>query len=729
MTSSRPALVPFHILQNVALIALALVFAPLVTFIAIIAQCISSHTTIGRAVKHDRQQALLSKDHTTRIVLVTGVGMSKGLSIARAFYRQGHTVIAADFEPYMIPVCGRFSNAIHKFYRLQKPTGEQGSGTRYVEGIIDIISDEATIGPLAMGATADATFTINADRSIAHNKSIDFFVETYSDSDIATSYTYGFESDSEGWTSFDAADNGISNPWWHSSEAILHSKLPKESNSGNGHLMSETLEKSLLQYSYPIDNYLVSPQKFKITDNSTFSFYARAHHDSYYQEHFGVAVSTNSNTSENDFNTIQEWTIEKSQGTTWNKYTVDLSQYDGEEIYIAIRHFFTQAEWESENIADYGYGVDALNIDDIVLSGVSTSTHHTPTYDENDPNYFTIIINNMIDLDAPQNLTATAQSISEIDLAWDVVAEATEYNLYRDGVRIATLKNNSYHDINLTHNTEYCYEVAAVYYGTEFEHAQACATTKQKDLSIDVTYHSPEIIYMGVNDGTLTITIVNDGANEFPARGYYTIACDDQYVSIGTDSYTLYPASFTPGTKVTETFNFTIDSSIPNNHKLTFYARFDSGGTQENEIYNLAVPIEIIVKNDPNIPRNLRVIDYKTGERKLSFGSVEELFSGEHDSSAAFQVVLYSLLISHDLKQQVQPEVYQISKMNGQNHRSEIAIQKSTVHYIDSTLDSEFIDNLSSAIFKPMLDVEKKFEPTDKIKRCELCDYKNLCNR
>ena len=33
--------------------------------------------------------------------------------------------------------------------------------------------------------------------------------------------------------------------------------------------------------------------------------------------------------------------------------------------------------------------------------------------------------------------------------------------------------------------------------------------------------------------------------------------------------------------------------------------------------------------------------------------------------------------------------------------------------------DSEFIDNLSSAIFKPMLDVEKRFEPTDKIKRCD----------
>ena len=51
-------------------------------------------------------------------------------------------MIGADFEPYMIPVCGRFSNAIHKFYRLQKPTSEQGSGTRYVEGIINIVIRE-----------------------------------------------------------------------------------------------------------------------------------------------------------------------------------------------------------------------------------------------------------------------------------------------------------------------------------------------------------------------------------------------------------------------------------------------------------------------------------------------------------------------------------------------------------------------------------------------------------
>ena len=139
LSSTSP--VVLHILQNVTLIALAFVFAPLVTLISLTGQLLSSHTVAGRNAKNDRKKALLSKDHTTRTVLVTGVGMSKGLAIARAFYRQGHTVIAADFERYRIPVCGRFSNAIHRFYRLSKPIGLD-TDQEYVEQVIGIIMKE-----------------------------------------------------------------------------------------------------------------------------------------------------------------------------------------------------------------------------------------------------------------------------------------------------------------------------------------------------------------------------------------------------------------------------------------------------------------------------------------------------------------------------------------------------------------------------------------------------------
>jgi hypothetical protein len=67
--------------------------------------------------------------------------MSKGLALARAFYQAGHRVIGADFEPYFIPVCGRFSVALSKFYRVSKPTTSEGSGA-YIHDLTSIIKKE-----------------------------------------------------------------------------------------------------------------------------------------------------------------------------------------------------------------------------------------------------------------------------------------------------------------------------------------------------------------------------------------------------------------------------------------------------------------------------------------------------------------------------------------------------------------------------------------------------------
>ena len=57
-------------------------------------------------------------------------------------------------------------------------------------------------------------------------------------------------------------------------------------------------------------------------------------------EHFGVAVSTAGNTNPSDFTMIQEW---NSTGT-YTEYSVDLSAYAGQQIYVAIRHFNTTGE-------------------------------------------------------------------------------------------------------------------------------------------------------------------------------------------------------------------------------------------------------------------------------------------------------------------------------------------------------------------------------------------------
>ena len=74
-------------------------------------------------------------------ILVTGVGMAKGLMLARSFYQAGHNVIGADFDPYGVPVNGRFSKALKKFYALPKPNEEDGS-TYYIQDLLRIVKRE-----------------------------------------------------------------------------------------------------------------------------------------------------------------------------------------------------------------------------------------------------------------------------------------------------------------------------------------------------------------------------------------------------------------------------------------------------------------------------------------------------------------------------------------------------------------------------------------------------------
>ena len=104
------------------------------------------------------------------------------------------------------------------------------------------------------------------------------------------------------------------------------------------------------------DNFLVTP-RVTASDNTVFSFMLR---DADMPgvapdpEHFGVAVSTSSNTNASDFTMVQEW---NSTGS-YIEYSVNLAAYAGQQIYIALRHFNTTGE------TYYIY------VDDIRITGV-----------------------------------------------------------------------------------------------------------------------------------------------------------------------------------------------------------------------------------------------------------------------------------------------------------------------------------------------------------------------
>lgn len=128
------------------------------------------------------------------------------------------------------------------------------------------------------------------------------------------------------WTCIDA--DGDEDCWW----------LIEQQFELTGHNNSQYFVISA-SYGSP-DNYFVAPDKDYY---SKISFWACADRE-YFEEHFGVAVSTGDDQySPDDYTTIMEWTITADEGSKdqspWHEYTADLSAYAGQEIWVAIRHF------------------------------------------------------------------------------------------------------------------------------------------------------------------------------------------------------------------------------------------------------------------------------------------------------------------------------------------------------------------------------------------------------
>ena len=158
--------------------------------------------------------------------------------------------------------------------------------------------------------------------------------------------SYSFETGSDGWTTINA--NGDDHTWYHNSAVGDHGTNSIESHTGTGYMMNESYCNATSTPMEP-DDYLVSPVKYLIEEGKVLSFWACAQDANYAAEHFGVAVSTEGNTDASDFTTIAEWTIgskgDRSRprntrdNTPWQQYTVDLSAYAGQQIWLAIRHF------------------------------------------------------------------------------------------------------------------------------------------------------------------------------------------------------------------------------------------------------------------------------------------------------------------------------------------------------------------------------------------------------
>lgn len=115
-----------------------------------------SRSTLTGALFH-RAQCRAEPTFRQRTVLVTGVGMTKGLTLARAFWLCGHRVVAADFD---VGACAAwtpwkkggwtYSRAFDAVYSLRRPMVRDGMDesekeqvrTAYTRDICKIVQDE-----------------------------------------------------------------------------------------------------------------------------------------------------------------------------------------------------------------------------------------------------------------------------------------------------------------------------------------------------------------------------------------------------------------------------------------------------------------------------------------------------------------------------------------------------------------------------------------------------------
>ena len=176
-----------------------------------------------------------------------------------------------------------------------------------------------------------------------------------------TGYFWDFEEDTNGntnteltggWTTIDSDGDGYA--WYHltGSNFVNH--------SGVGHVTSASYMNAVL---YP-DDWLVSPL---VTLQADLSFWAAGQDPSYAAEVFNVYVSTD----------MENWMPlgeDVTATSEMTEYTYDLSAYEGQQGYVAIRHY---------NVSD----MFRLNVDDILIGEPTVEEEWTYVDNITETNY------------------------------------------------------------------------------------------------------------------------------------------------------------------------------------------------------------------------------------------------------------------------------------------------------------------------------------------------------
>lgn len=169
-----------------------------------------------------------------------------------------------------------------------------------------------------------------------------------------------FEDDPQGWTFLDA-----------DGDQQLFGIYNGGGMNPDGSVNTTNTNASLASFSYlngygelHPDNYAFMPL-VKILPGASMTFYAAGWDPNYPAETFGVAVASEDGLS---INTIAQWVSQ----SPYMRYTVDLSAYAGQRVYLGFRHFSA--------VSAYAICIDNITVTNAVWSGTASETVHYNIY-------------------------------------------------------------------------------------------------------------------------------------------------------------------------------------------------------------------------------------------------------------------------------------------------------------------------------------------------------------
>ncbi len=251
--------------------------------------------------------------------------------------------------------------------------------------------------------------------------------------------------------------------------------------------------------------------------------------------------------------------------TIWSDYwfVVDQSVPSGTSVtYKILDSSSNMLSTVSSSQALEGYDLSGISVSSIKLRAELTSTSGSITpvlYDwtiKYDPNF------GPVDTTAPAKVTgvsATTLSSGSIKVSWTANSESdlNHYNVYRNGVKVATCYSNSYTDSGLSSSTTYTYQISAV---------DASSNEGTKSDSASATTSTATQPTMNINSITMSYT---KRYSWFTVIGYYIYT--DVYIYDGTGA-------------AVSSATVSLEMTLPDGTKQTASGSTDSSGFVEFKI-------------------------------------------------------------------------------------------------------------------------------------------------